>query len=905
MDKIIQLVRERTLEIFSNVDAIEQLTATSLSMSLGLKRHTVSSYLNGYVEEGVFIKITGRPVYFLDKQTVEIHLNNSVNEIYTFENFLDLIQPSKIAIFSEVIGAEGSLKEAIEKVKIGSNYPPNGLPILLQGKTGVGKSYLASIIYQYTVQQKLIKSDAPYIVFNCAQYANNVELLSSNLFGYVKGSFTGAENDRKGILEEADGGIIFLDEVHRLNDESQEKLFIFLDKGKFRRMGETSNWRTSTVRFIFATNQTTESFMLDTLYRRIPIKIELPDFEKRNKREKIQLVKRFLFNEVQYFNKDVEVNGQLIQDLISFRYDGNIGELQNLIKYICGKAYLESMDSEWIMINRMMLPKERLAELSTNILTLSTQETFLITKNSQWADYAIMTDSSNAVLEELKTNLLVTFENLSKNSFREFEEKSKQYITTALNFLILKSDQVDHNKYLFLRNVLREVFEIVRIKSGRVIHNNDLDKLSIYLINRMSYSLDDSKLENQKILTYLEEQAEKDVTLATLVSNLLEQEVNYPFSAFDSIFLTFYLRNIYIKSTLTNVKPIILCHGNATASSIANLANEWLSENIFDSYDMNLDISMKEIVDIIKQFVKTLDSLKSLLILVDTGSLNEIYNQLGDLPVSLGIINNVNTQMALEVGNMVLSDRNLAEICRSIVTNQKIEYKIIAPAEHREVSIITTCFTGIGTAIQIQEMLTESMENIIDLTVEAVSFSDLKNSKKSEGIFANRKVLAIVGTDDPQVREVPFIAVNELLTGESSLEGIFGSLLSNEELTQLNKNLIRNFTLENLMNSLTIINTEMLLTDIEEAISCFERLSHIKMPNKLRINLYIHICSMMERLIRKTPIKTLETLTELQQSYPEHFKQIKLSFAAMEQKYQVSVDEIETGIIIEILRGYN
>ena len=65
------------------------------------------------------------------------------------------------------------------------------------------------------------------------------------------------------------------------------------------------------------------------------------------------------------------------------------------------------MDSEWIMINRMMLPKERLAELSTNILTLSTQETFLITKNSQWADYAIMTDSSNAVLEELKTNLLV------------------------------------------------------------------------------------------------------------------------------------------------------------------------------------------------------------------------------------------------------------------------------------------------------------------------------------------------------------------------------------------------------------------------------------------------------------------------------------------------------------------
>lgn len=68
---------------------------------------------------------------------------------------------------------------------------------------------------------------------NCAQYVNNIELLSSNLFGYVKGAFTGAYATTKGLLEAADGGMLFLDEVHRLNSESQEKLFVFLDQGIF------------------------------------------------------------------------------------------------------------------------------------------------------------------------------------------------------------------------------------------------------------------------------------------------------------------------------------------------------------------------------------------------------------------------------------------------------------------------------------------------------------------------------------------------------------------------------------------------------------------------------------------------------------------------------------------------
>jgi Transcriptional regulators containing an AAA-type ATPase domain and a DNA-binding domain len=100
---------------------------------------------------------------------------------------------------------------------------------------------------------------------NCAQYANNPELLTSNLFGYVKGAFTGATEDKKGAFESADRGILFLDEVHRLNSEGQEKLFTFLDQGIIYRVGDTNNPIKLKVRLFFATTESLSSDFFNNL----------------------------------------------------------------------------------------------------------------------------------------------------------------------------------------------------------------------------------------------------------------------------------------------------------------------------------------------------------------------------------------------------------------------------------------------------------------------------------------------------------------------------------------------------------------------------------------------------------------------------------------------------------------
>lgn len=107
---------------------------------------------------------------------------------------------------------------------------------------GTGKSMIASLMADYAVCVGLMKKSDKFIAVNCSEYANNPELLTANLFGYKKGAYTGAEKDNQGLIQLADGGILFLDEVHCLKAECQEKLFQFMDRGVYHMVGDNENW---------------------------------------------------------------------------------------------------------------------------------------------------------------------------------------------------------------------------------------------------------------------------------------------------------------------------------------------------------------------------------------------------------------------------------------------------------------------------------------------------------------------------------------------------------------------------------------------------------------------------------------------------------------------------------------
>ena len=261
-------------------------------------------------------------------------------------------------LFRSIIGYNGSMKSQLQRAQAAILYPPKGLHCLLYGPSGVGKSYLAELMYEYALTTDNFSEDAPFFAFNCADYADNPQLLLAQLFGYSKGAFTGAGENKKGIVEQCNGGILFLDEVHRLPPEGQEILFYLMDKGKFRRLGEVEIQRESHLMIIAATTENPQSSLLLTFRRRIPMVLEIPTLNERPLSEKLTFIRRFFRTESRRLKRQILVSPEVIRSFADSDYPGNVGQLKSDIQVCCAKAFLEGKvkGQKEMVIGSEMLP---------------------------------------------------------------------------------------------------------------------------------------------------------------------------------------------------------------------------------------------------------------------------------------------------------------------------------------------------------------------------------------------------------------------------------------------------------------------------------------------------------------------------------------------------------------------
>jgi DNA-binding NtrC family response regulator len=218
-------------------------------------------------------------------------------------------------------------------------------PIMIMGETGTGKELIARAIH---ARSPLFQG--PFIAVNCSAFPE--ELIESELFGYDEGAFSGAKKQgKKGLIEEADNGTLFLDEVADLSLGGQAKLLRFLEGGEFYKVGSTKIHRVS-VRIVSATNKNLEKMMEKELFRKdlffrlCVVKAKIPSLNER-KDDILPLAKHFLYEFNQKFKKNLtHISHEALQLLLSHEFTGNVRELKNIMERACLIAQADSIQRE-------------------------------------------------------------------------------------------------------------------------------------------------------------------------------------------------------------------------------------------------------------------------------------------------------------------------------------------------------------------------------------------------------------------------------------------------------------------------------------------------------------------------------------------------------------------------------
>ncbi|AGX42797.1 sigma 54-interacting transcriptional regulator [Clostridium saccharobutylicum] len=787
-----------------------------LCKKLSLLGYDISRYSASQIKKNIIKKMFPMNVETVESASenlteVKPLINKNVKEIKNKE----IVSPvnkennEKKNYLRKIIGYHGSLKNAISQAEAAVLYPPHGLHTLLLGPSGVGKSFFAESMYKFAISSSHFGKNAPFIIFNCADYSENPQLLLSQLFGYSKGAFTGANTDKVGLVEKANNGVLFLDEVHRLPSEGQEILFYLLDKGKYRRLGETENSRIANVMIIAATTEDPKSALLLTFRRRIPMIIELPSINNRSINERYILIKNFFSQESYRVGKEITVRYEVIRSLLLYNCPGNIGQLRSDIQVACARGFFNSLshNSSDVVIDIKDLPDH------VPLGILSVEDRGGVSEDIINEDLVI--NPNDAVTEELKDDRYMLPDRIYNNIEEKYYKLEKQGLSKdQINKIIWSKMEFNLNK--FAKNIETNVFfpkeelkNIIDEKILNVVENvTNIAKQYIeniqenfYYCIAMHLNSTYERLKQGRIIKnpesdYIKKQYYNEYRIAKLLTKEINKSLNIELPEDEIGFIAMYLKTF--SSTDQNVRRvavIVLSHGHV-ACGMADVANTLLGTNLAVGIEMSLDESPRSLLKRTIEVVKKVHEGKGCLLLVDMGSLvtfGEIITKETGVPTR--VIGRVDTVMVLEaVRRALIANSNLYEIAKALDGDKVYVGKVQGVKKYIK-TIITICITGEGTALKIKKYLEDIFSNSnMSLNIIPIGIMNRKSAQNEIiNISKENNIAAIVGTIDPELETIPFISFQDILkeSGKLRLKDLLGVESVNPLISVIDEELIQ------------------------------------------------------------------------------------------------------------------
>ncbi len=857
--------KERILSLIEESAKETGLTAQEVASSLSILRNNASKDLNELVRDGLLEKTEGRPVRYLlakDKPSGDHEAPGLISP------HSHRVPHEESDPFSPLIGYDRSLHHQVEQGKAGVLYPPNGLHTLIVGQTGVGKTLFAHLMFTYGVAMHRFREDAPFITFNCADYYTNPQLLLSHVFGHAKGAFTGAALAKEGLVESANGGVLFLDEIHRLPPEGQEMIFYFMDTGTYGRLGETKRERSAQVLIIGATTEDPESALTKTFVRRIPNIIRIPPLSERSLDEKLDIMKLLFQKEAQGVNKPIRIDIESIKSLLGSIEGGNVGQLKSNIKLACAQAFLNSIDNpDWMDVDFSMLP----AAAKAGLLKLAADRKAL-------ADLSCIVTKSLTLFPDGSLPLPAADDDDSYNLYQIVSDKvellqqegiSAPYIRDAVSAEVNAYIKTLYDKQHPVEMTTRE--RLLKILDPPLV--DFADEITLYVQKELNRSYRNrffyafglhlsaflKRVKGKETIPYpgLEGTlpSARHLKIAAEITRRIKARYRVEVPQAEMEYIALLIESSQDDDLSDKIVILVAAHGKSAATSMVDTAEELFSgtDTILLSIDMPLDASPDDILEKAVALLKGVPCQKGVLILADMGSLLGLGPALEErLHIEAKTIDMVSTPLILEAMRKTeIAGLDLSGIYESLRGFRGYENAALAVQEKSGV-IVTICTTGQGAAEKLKSLVENTLRAAtLDIPVIPIGIENLEECIHE--IEATRPILAAVGLKKPEA-PIPFISLEDFIGGDG--EAALLAILTGEVHVPEKKtgSVLKDLCDESLRAFLTYLNPEKVLPLLLRFCSQVEKKLASTYTTSQRVRLIVHAGCALERAVLHTPL---------------------------------------------------
>lgn len=846
----------------------EQKTASELADMLQMDRTNVSRYLNAWYKEGKISKTSGRPVR------------------YYIETALPMESSSESKAFSSLIGVNDSLSIPVQKAKAAILYPPKGLHTIIYGETGTGKSLFAECMYHFAEESNMLKENAPFVSFNCADYAQNPQLLFGHIFGIKKGAFTGADYDQKGLVSQADGGILFLDEIHRLPPEGQEMLFTFIDKGVYRPLGESHEVSTAQVQIIGATTEDASNF-LTTFTRRIPMTIHLPSLNQRTLEERYDIVTTFFMEEAVRLQRNITVERDVLLAFMLYHAEANIGQVRRDVKLVCAKSFLQYQRHP-----------EKLMRVTQEDLPITVQKGLLNTKHHP--KLMKLFDSSLYTLLfdiDTKTTEWSRMETEQKDISHPLTIETTNDFYGYVNQLLdrYQPDDID-STLIQLTNTL---YDIAQERLHKVFDTTAHHALAYHLQTMMERLQHNDVLANPQ-LNYIRKRHLKEFQLAMELSLMIEQTYNVliPMEeiGYIALFLTLDQQQEYIQRN-ESVQVIVMMHGEQTASSMLSTAQQLLNSNDGIAFDMPISKDVTEVYEELKQYILRHQAKckKGVLLLTDMGSLNRFATMLTE---ETGIrsenIPLTSTLIVMECLRLASLGRTIEDIYYHIRASLSTLLMPALPQKNLPKAIVVTCFTGEGVA----KKITEHLKSILtDPSIQIITMQFIEEQtfcRHIDDLLSQYDIKAIVGTVEVHYHDVPYFSAIELFNHHhlDKIQRLLETPVSIDEMSE---------ALQGTLTHLPSIKDTLVL--LRDEVRAMQQSLALFIESNVESGIIMHLAFLVDHLLQKGDVQQrhFDQLDEFKRQNKLAYDTVATQLLELSRTYHITLSEDEIAYVTQML----